>query len=145
MCLTRIGGCGLFLRGGWYPNAHYALDKTVENTPWKIRLRLPFPYILRWYCITASRKFQICQPHFSNFFEPVQFNFIVLPYSNKKMLFFLSLDQAQTETAFIAPCHYHYLLMVIWRRILNSFHPVSFSCITTIIANIQSSWICRKI
>ena len=84
MCLTRIGGCGLFLRGGWYPNAHYNLDKTVENTPWKIRLRLPFPYILRWYYITASRKFQICQPHFSNFFEPVQFNFIVLPYSNKK-------------------------------------------------------------
>ena len=123
---------------GWYLNAHYTLGKTAENTPWKIKLRLPFPYILRTYYITALHKFQICQPHFCYF---LRLSIFFPPYSNQKMLFFLSLDQVQTETAFVAPSHYHYLVMILWRKILESFSPASFSSITTIIVNIQSSWI----
>ena len=51
------------------------------------------------------------------------------------MLFFLSLDQAETETVFIAPYHYCYLVMILSRRILESCELY----ITTIIVNIHPS------
>ena len=48
------------------------------------------------------------------------------------------------ETVFIAPNHYHYLEMNLWRRILESCHRLSFSCVKTIIGNIQSCWILEE-
>ena len=62
---------GTVLRG------EFTLGKTVENPPWKIKLRLPFLHILRRYYIKALHKFQICQPHFHYFFETVQFYLII--------------------------------------------------------------------
>ena len=83
----------VFLTGRWYPNAHHTLGKTVENTPWEIRLRLSFLYwediILQLY---INSKFV---SDFYYFFEPVQFFFFFLPYSNKKCCF--SLFRASTD------------------------------------------------
>ena len=128
----------VFLTGRWYPNAHHTLGKTVENTPWEIRLRLSFLYwediILQLY---INSKFV---SDFYYFFEPVQFFFFFFCLIQTKNAVFLSLEQAQTEIAFIARYHYRCLVMILWRRVLESCHPVSFSCITTIVVNIQSSW-----